>query len=275
MREIKMVVTDLDGTFIAPQEALEENIRAMKEAQAKGIRVYPCTGRAWHMAEGEIGALGFDPLCIVNNGASIVDMRDGTLQRRNRIAPDDVRRLLQIGAQHGVHAEISCTHGLALVGDTYREDDDNNVEFVHIARDMMQKGYVHLFSSDEEMLDECGEASELIRFFANPLDEPELVEALRGVEGAAVTQSYIHHIDVMAKGTSKGAMLSKLAAMLDMPLENIMVLGDQINDISMIEIAGIGVAMGNAGDAVKQVADVVTAPNTEAGFAKALREYVL
>ena len=79
----------------------------------------------------------------------------------------------------------------------------------------------------------------------------------------------------MRKGSSKGEAVAQLAKFYQISPDEVMCIGDSENDLSMIEFAGIGVAMGNAMDQVKEVADFVTKTNQEAGVAHAIDLYVL
>jgi len=79
----------------------------------------------------------------------------------------------------------------------------------------------------------------------------------------------------MPLGTTKASALSRLAEILDIQASEIMAMGDANNDIEMLEFAGLGIAMGNASDYVKSLADTVTASNEEDGVARAIEKYIL
>ncbi len=88
-------------------------------------------------------------------------------------------------------------------------------------------------------------------------------------------QSAERYIDIMLPEVSKGNAVRRLAKLYGCDLSEVMCLGDSENDISMLEVAGISVAMGDAADPVKAAADYVTAPVGENGFAQALEKFVL
>ena len=79
----------------------------------------------------------------------------------------------------------------------------------------------------------------------------------------------------MPLGTTKASALSRLAKILDIQPSEIIAMGDANNDIEMLEFAGLGIAMGNASDHVKSLADAVTASNEEDGVARAIEKYIL
>lgn len=90
-----------------------------------------------------------------------------------------------------------------------------------------------------------------------------------------IVSSWDDNFEIMKKGSSKGEAVAQLAKYFNLKRDEVMCIGDSENDLSMIEYAGIGVAMGNAIDIVKQSAQYITLPNTESGVAKAIEKFVL
>ena len=82
-------------------------------------------------------------------------------------------------------------------------------------------------------------------------------------------------MELNAPGISKGRGLMALAERLGLALDEVMAVGDSGNDLTMLEAAGLGVAMGNATEEIKQAADVITADNNHDGVAEAIEKYVL
>ena len=103
--------------------------------------------------------------------------------------------------------------------------------------------------------------------------EPMLLEA-GGVEVSA-TKSKPRFIDITTAEAHKGKVVTQLSSLLNVPTERIAVIGDGLNDVLMFEQAGFSIAMGQAEESVRRAADVVTAANTEEGFARAIEDYVL
>jgi len=112
------------------------------------------------------------------------------------------------------------------------------------------------------------------------IDEPEILdEAISKIpecfkEKYTTVKSTEFYYEILNKEASKGNALKKLAAHLNIPIEETMAIGDNENDLSMIEAAGIGVAMGNATDSVKAAAQVETTSNDEDGVAEILFKYL-
>ena len=98
---------------------------------------------------------------------------------------------------------------------------------------------------------------------------------MKKYEDLEVVSSSPNNFEVMNKGTSKGRAVKVLADILNINREEIMCLGDSENDLSMIEFAGLGVAMGNAEEFLKEKADYITDTNENDGVAKAIEKFVL
>lgn len=115
--------------------------------------------------------------------------------------------------------------------------------------------------------------------FGFQIDEDELrksiLEELKGKGIFEISNSSLKNIEVNAIGINKAKGLQKVCALLGISMDNVMAVGDSLNDIAMITEAGLGIAMGNAQDTVKQAADDITGTNKESGVAQAIRKWVL
>lgn len=100
----------------------------------------------------------------------------------------------------------------------------------------------------------------------------EAKEEFKKQEDLEVVSSGKINFEVMSKGTSKGIAVKKFCDILGIDSKEVICIGDNENDISMIKFAGLGIAMGNATDEVKSMADFVTDTNVNDGVAKALRK---
>lgn len=275
MPDIKLIVTDLDDTFLDGEYAPDMNVTALKHAREAGIRVIPCTGRPWLMTEPVVKGYDFDNLCVVSNGASIIEMDSGTLRYRNRLAPEVLLPLLRIGEKYGVGFDVSCTDRMAMLDSQL---DVKRGRLYDLALDQLaEQGKLVSYKTVEDMAEGCSECAELVRFFISKGADigRKLAADFSEMHGIELARSYKYHIDIMAEGAGKGSVLPILADIYGISMDNIMALGDQLNDASMLEMAGLGVAVGNADDRLKQVADHVTDTNKNAGFAKAVYEFAL
>jgi hypothetical protein len=103
--------------------------------------------------------------------------------------------------------------------------------------------------------------------------EPMILEA--GGADVSATKSKPRFIDITSAEAHKGKVVTQLSSLLHIPTERVAVIGDGLNDILMFERAGFSIAMGQAEESVRRAADVVTAANTQEGFARAVEDYLL
>ena len=132
------------------------------------------------------------------------------------------------------------------------------------------------FRSADEMITEPVEMIKMMM-----IDEPAILDAAIAQipadfkERYTVVKSAPFYLEVLHPGASKGVGLAQLASHLELTSDEVMAIGDNENDLTMLEYAGIGVAMKNAIPIVKEVADVETASNDEDGVALVVEQYVL
>ena len=112
-------------------------------------------------------------------------------------------------------------------------------------------------------------------YWYDPSDRDAIVEALRHVDNITVTRSYPMNIEVMDKDASKAASMAWLCEQLGMSAADAVAFGDNFNDMSMIELAGLGVAVANAETEVREAADMCCASNDEDGVARVIEDRVL
>ena len=110
------------------------------------------------------------------------------------------------------------------------------------------------------------------------LERMELMDTTRNelnkIEEIEITSSWGNNLEIMSEGSTKGKAIEFLANLLNINREEIIAFGDNYNDVSMIEFVGTGVAMGNAEEDVKNIANYVTDTNSESGVAKAIDKLV-
>lgn len=276
MEPIKLIVTDLDGTFLNGYHDLnEENIRAVKAAREHGIIVAPVTARNFDCARYAILSSGFDPLCVMNNGASIVDSRDLSHRFSNFIDPASVRSIIEAAVEAEASVEVFTTPISAVYRPTMRKSREEHLRRWAEKPAHMQPNFVY-FDTIDDMVENVQHIAENITLHGKDLAELPGWIFRRIIEQGEfyLTSSHYMCIDIMAYGATKAEGVQRLANILDIPRENVMSFGDNSNDIGMIRWAGVGVAMGNAPEPVKRIADVVAAKNTEDGFAQIVYELI-
>jgi Cof subfamily protein (haloacid dehalogenase superfamily) len=267
MPPIKLIATDIDGTLLNPERIItERSLRAIRAVQDKGVTVAIATGRFPENAYILLEDYGLRMPVIGTNGGRIVDENLRELSR-HEMDPEAVRRtadiLMASGADFFIFGErFMCSATKARM---------HHSELSHGDR---IKALGFRYYHGREDVEECIRHPVFKFFVCDNVPLPPLRQTLAAVPGIGLTQSFYNNIEVMPAGVDKGQGVRDLALALGVPLDQVMTLGDESNDIPMLKAAGFSVAMGNASDEAKNAACSVTASNAEDGFALALETYV-
>lgn len=261
----KLVALDLDGTLLNSDKNISKrNLEAIKKANENGVKVVIITGRernAFSTAP-YMEQLGIKELTGYYQGSLVVDEFSGeqmcacTLQKNdcNDIYMDAVRRKLNMLVYRGSNAYAETYDEYSV-----RYEKHNKTKIIEL--DSIEE----LVNSDENLkiliTVSPGEVGKNFEFFFNKYSKRMNV----------VTSSK-HYIEFTHKDASKGNALKFIASRYKTDRSRIIAMGDQLNDMSMIDFAGMGVAMGNAVDEVKKKADFVTVSNDDDGVAFALEQ---
>jgi hypothetical protein len=276
MEPIRLIVTDLDGTFLNTYHELnEENVRAVKAAQQNGIVVCAVTARNFDSARFVVIPSGFDPLMVTNNGASIVDIREESYKYTNFIDPKSVRAIIEAAVEAEASVDVYTKDFSVIYNKTARVPRGNHAE-LWLEKPEEFRQHLYRYDDLDEMIERIGNCAENITLHGKDYGELPGWLFRRIVEQGEfyLTSSHFMCIDIMAYGSTKWQGVQRLAGYLGVNRENVMALGDNSNDIGMIRWAGVGVAVGNAPDAVKRAADIVAAANTDNGFANVVYDLI-
>jgi Cof subfamily protein (haloacid dehalogenase superfamily) len=266
-----MVAIDMDGTLLDNRKMMsDENVAALKELKAAGIGLVICTGRHPANARHVLGRYGLADPVIGLNGSLLFD-EDGAVIAAHpfeRTAADAVAGLMEENRMD--YFAFAIDHVIL------REQ----IEGTHTGGPL---SYIYEISNGNYKagMPEMEKAlkGDIYKLAAFNRESPSLLEKTRrelaGLKHLEITRSADINIEILPQGVDKGAGLREYARLLDIPMAEILSLGDQENDLPMLASTGYSVAMGNACEAVKRAATYRTASNQEDGVAKALRTYVL
>ena len=267
---IRLVAIDLDGTLLSPDKTISPaNKQALLDAEAAGVNVVICTGRPLSGVRPIFEEIAFKSnhsYSVINNGCTTVKSSDWSVISYDALSEEDLVYLDQLTQE--IHPQLSLfdlNRYIIL-----------NQEPSEIA--IMDSGIVSTVPVPLG-LEEVLEAQPI--FQGMFIDQKEQIDAFQDAYEDALAQRF-HTIrsqpilfEILPKGVNKATGLKALADHLGIPREEVMAIGDENNDIEMIEYAGLGVAMGNAPDPIKALADVTTTSNEEDGVATAIKRYVL
>ena len=272
---IQLIGIDLDGTLLDSSGKLPAANRAAVEAAVNaGIHVAIVTGRSYPFARPAVAELPAGVSLIVSSGAVERSMQGATIVRR-LLSRDAARRVLAATAAHRAHA--------ALVFDRDHAD-----QIVFESMDWSQpgrKGYFDrnraLISQSVPLEDALIEDPVQVLFSGRARPMRQLYESIGEIDpGVSVTLTEYEHrdfslIDITDRSATKGHALAWRASQLGLAPEQVMAIGDNFNDLDMLEYAGLPVLMGNAVPGLQGRGWRVTATQDECGVADAIRRYAL
>ena len=268
---IKLIALDIDGTLITSDRRISEHTRAaLNEAHRNGCAIVLATGRAFRSLQNVTELLGCPDYAITSSGGGLFRM-DGTMIFAQDMAPEQVRAVTKIVNSFGATPE------LYIQGQAY----SSGYQLDNMARwglPEKNQGYVLgtrvRIEDFDAFIEEKIELIEGMDVLTAPREIREpMRQALSAIPGLAVTSSSPWYIDINTVGVTKASGLAQLGKMLGIGAHEMMAFGDAENDLSMIEYAGIGVAMGNAAEEIKAAADYITADNDHDGIALALERF--
>ena len=264
---IKLVAIDLDNTLLNSNHAVSErNERAIKQAMEEDIQVVLATGKTRASAGDIIQRLGLTTPGIYLQGLAIY-YPDGEIRHEKKLDTSVARKVITFAEDRGF--DVALYNGSRILVRT----DESPLRVLAEYGEPEPEAVGPL----QNMLDEVS----INKLIIIRRGEPRKIKALRWqlnmqLDGAGkITQAIRDMIEIVPSGTSKGGALKTLLRELGIAPENVLAIGDAENDIEMLELVGIGVAVGNASDPLKAVADHVVADNDSDGVAEALERFVL
>lgn len=267
MNPIRIIVSDLDGTLLSADHTLPSSTAtAIREYVSRGGCFTLATGRPFITARPIIQQLGLDLPIILCNGA-VLAQANGMPLERSGISLASLYNLLNAADQSGLDVLLFC-------GDEVQTLARN----INIAAYERKEGVTCSLINLHEIQESGTEIEKAIllgpielsrRLFAEFADRSPALHS-----SIAAFQSEDNYLELVPGQVSKGTALQRLAATLDIPLDQVMAIGNQLNDLPMLEAAGIGVAVANSPDELKQAADYVCGASYSEGVLEAMERYI-
>lgn len=252
---VRAIFLDIDGTLLSHRRhAVPADARAALSAlREKGVRVYAATGR--HILE--LRALPLDGLAfdgyVTLTGQICLDGAGKPLYARP-IAPEDAQTIAALFAEKTIPIQLVEEERL----------------YINLVNDRVRRTLASISTEIPALGDYRGDALYQASLY---VDVPEAERVRRRLTDCDIVSWHRDAVDVYPKAGGKAAGIRALLRYEGISKSDIMAFGDGENDISMLTLAGIGVAMGNAPETVKRAADYVTSDIDEGGLANALRHY--
>lgn len=271
-QDIKVIAMDLDGTALNHQKQLTERTRAAIQNAAKsGIQIVVATGRTFSSLAPEVLAMPEITCAITSNGAVVNRIPDGAVLLHNYPNPETVSEIAGMIQEEKIDTEV-CTGGQAYIGQSYYDrvlegKTNRDVQYVKTTRHPVPDIYQFLL--------EHRVAIENINLNFKTLEEKQQwQQRFQKLPGVTPTSSFLFNVELGGATTSKAHALQALLDEWQMTSRQVMAFGDSENDLGMIQLAGIGVAMANGMEEVKQAADLLAESNEEDGVAKIIEQLI-
>jgi 5-amino-6-(5-phospho-D-ribitylamino)uracil phosphatase len=275
---IRLLAVDIDGTLLDSRGRLPDAHRdSLVDAVAQGIDIALVTGRSFHFARPIADLLPIPLTLVVNNGA-VVKRKSGETEIRHLLSRDAARTVL-----------VETRHLEDSVAVVFDRPDERQIVFERMdwshpnRRGYYEKNKAFISQTAALVSEVLVDDPIQVMFNGSVAPMRALAQALKSLPVAdqisvAVTeyeQRDFSLVDVNAAGCSKGTTLARWALARGLARDQVMAVGDNLNDIDMLDFAGVAVVMGNATDALTSRGYILTGTNDQNGLADAIRRHAL
>lgn len=265
-RKIRLVATDLDGTFLDSEgRAPERSIAAARRARAAGVSFAIATGRMFASAKIFAELVGADAPVLCYNGAMLRRLGGETLYHRPLELPP-ARACLELMRERGIYVQSYVGDELLVHSASAREYEFYLAHYGVIGR-----------AVGDDLYAPATAPTKLLAMTSGIDETHDLINAIKSRVGGDVytTSSDPIFVEIMHPAVSKSGALRALADGMGIDMDEVLAIGDGENDADMLRESGIGVAMGNARALAKEAADFIAPTNDKCGAAWAIERFVL
>lgn len=242
MADIRLIALDMDGTLLDDEKHISDFTRSqIKKAHDRGVHIILSTGRPLSTCSNYVRELDLNTYLITCNGGQIYS-ENQTVISQNLLDKEKLAYMYHLAKGLGMNSWVVSTEEPYY---NYLPENYKQLEWLKFS----------CHSKDKNILD-------------------KMVEKLSYVEGVEISNASPINVEVNPVGVNKAMGLEFVCNQLGLTMENVMAIGDSLNDIKMIQEAGIGIAMDNAQEAVQKVADYMTDTNNNDGVGKAIKKFI-
>lgn len=286
----KLVAIDLDGTLLNSYgEISNENMEAIKKAKKSGAKVVLTSGRANSAIENFACEIGADEYMISGNGAAIYDLQKRETIYNKYLSKEKILDIIEICEQNSMYYNVYTERSVITKSLNYNtlyyhsenqeksEEKQTKIDIVENIPEYIKK----IENKNFLKITVCDNDKNIFRGIINILKKDRSIDVLEvshmsrklikyGTEEKLIEYFYT---EISNKNVNKWSALEFLMKHCEINRKEVMAIGDNINDIEMIQNAGLGIAMGNSSPKIKEIADEITISNDENGVAKVLQKY--
>ena len=276
---IKLIASDLDGTIIDSKSSIcENNLKAIDDIQKTTIPFVVCTGKTYAITKDVCKTL-HARYGIFGNGSQIIDLSNGEEISTKTLTIDEIKSCFAVIQKHNLHVHAYTDKSIVTTNPLYM-DLRNSILFPNKIE----------FQIVDSVLDYIEKESTVVfkLIISSPTQLTEIKNSLEKDTNLKVTHIFkkgkykdkiidkeYEYLDVAPYNVTKGNALQILMKHLNIEKQDILSIGDNLNDIDMLQSSGIGAAIGSSSDEVKSVASYVTLNSVEnGGFAEAIYKFI-
>lgn len=266
----KLIAIDMDGTLLDSKNNVSARTKeAIIKAKEKGVHVVLSTGRILKSAVHYSKQLELKNPIIASNGGIMIDENSNVLYK-SPLAKQSIKEIVKLADKENIYCHLYddskfySSRKVQEVLDFYSEGSDT------------MKIELEIFNDIDEILS----IKDLNIYKLIFIDEDReklqnFREKISKLQDINISSSWLNNVEAMGFNVSKGKAITKLCETLGIEAQEVMAIGDSENDLSMLKIAGLSVAMGNGSDKIKDQVDYITDTNDNDGVAKAIEKFIL
>ena len=287
----KLIAIDLDGTMLNKYGIITQNTKEIiKKVQEKGIEVIIASGRTINSVKNFSKEINSENYFISGNGAITYDIKNDKILYENVLSKNKAQQVIKICEENSIYYSVYTENGIITKNLNYNtlyyyKENLNKEEKEKTHINIVQDVYNYIEEKDEKILKImiCDNNQLVFKSILKKIKEITDIEILdvshmsrklikQGTEEIALEYFYT---EITSKNVDKWNALEMLIEMLNITKDEVITIGDNANDVKMIQNAGLGVAMGESAPYIKEQANIVTESNDNDGVAKILQQYLL
>lgn len=287
----KLIAIDLDGTMLNKYGIITQNTKdVIKKVQEKGIEVIIASGRTINSVKNFSKEINSENYFISGNGAITYDIKNDKILYENVLSKNKAQQVIKICEENSIYYSVYTENGIITKNLNYNtlyyyKENLNKEEKEKTHINIVQDVYNYIEEKDEKILKImiCDNNQLVFKSILKKIKEITDIEILdvshmsrklikQGTEEIALEYFYT---EITSRNVDKWNALERLIEMLNITKEEVITIGDNANDVKMIQNAGLGVAMGESAPYIKEQANIVTESNDNDGVAKILQQYLL
>lgn len=276
---IKLIASDLDGTIIDDTSSIpENNLKAINDIQKTNIPFVVCTGKTYSMSKDICKSLNAK-YGIFGNGSQIIDLTTGKEISRQTLSSSDILSCFNIIQKYNLHIHAYTENRIITTTPLYMDLRNSllfpgkiDFQIVDSVIDYIQKEEPVILKLIISSSSELSQVKDSLKQNTN-FNIIHFIK--RGKYKDTIINKEYEYLDISPANVSKGNALQFLMKHLNIEQNNLLSIGDNLNDIDMFQISGIGAALNNASDEVKKAATYITQNSVEnAGFAETIYKFI-